>query len=359
MFMPAAIEIQNSKIARVMAQGSVRPDADYGGRMILPGFIDIHTHGAYGFDVDSGEADGLSLWAKRLPEEGVTSFLPSTTSQPTDVTVAALENIADVMAGNPVGAEILGAHLEGPMLDKKYRGAHPEACLRPPTIDLFTKMQLAAKGQIKYLTLAPEHDADFNLTRLATENGVVVSVGHSGADLGTAMLAVANGAKSFTHSFNAMSGVHHRSPGVAAALMRCYEFAEIVGDGLHVFPDIINILFKAHPRMILISDSLKIKGLSPGVYGERELRADGAAYAAGTDTMAGSAMFMNKGVKLLVREALVSIEAAILAATLHPALLLGIEARKGQIKAGNDAEIIVMDDDFNVIQTYCRGEEML
>lgn len=364
LFMPAQIEMEDGKITAVLPYGTKKPDADYGDAVISPGFIDIHTHGAFGFDADSADPDGLAHWLQKLPEEGVTGVLPSTTSQADDVTVKALANIADVRDSDPRGAHILGAHTEGPMLDETYRGAHAPEKLRRPGIELFDKYQLAARGCIKYITIAVEHDRDFALTRYASAKGVTVSIGHTGASMNTALLAVAAGAGSFTHSFNAMTGLHHRTPGVVGALMACNAFAEVIADGDHVLPNIINILFKARGnRMILVSDSLVTKGVPPGRYGQGALTIDvdehGTARLAGTSTLAGSALFINRGIELLVKQAMVSMENALLAATLYPAQALGLDHVKGRIRVGCDADITVLADDFSVVQTYCRGAAML
>lgn len=364
LFMPAQIKIENRTITALLPYGSEKADVDYGNHVISPGFIDVHTHGAYGFDVDSADADGLVHWMQKLPAEGVTGFLPSTTSQPSDVIIRALQNIADTKDKNLPGAEILGAHTEGPMLDTTYRGAHSIPKLQKPSIAEFDRYQQAARGYVRYLTLAIEHDDDFALTQYASQNGVVVSVGHSGASMDTALLAIANGASSFTHSFNGMSGLHHRTPGVVGALMACNAFAEIIGDGRHVLPNVINILFKAHNnRMILISDSLLAKGLPPGRYEQGgqgvDIDEEGTARLSGTSTLAGSSLFINQGIALLVKQAMVSLEHALLSATLYPAQVLGMEHTKGQLRVGNDADIVILDDNFDVLQTYCRGQAML
>lgn len=363
LLMPAQIRIAGEKIDAVLPYGTETADMDFGDNIISPGFIDVHTHGAYGFDVDSADPEGLVRWLQKLPEEGVTGFLPTTTSQPTEVITRAMENIVEVQARRLPGAQILGAHAEGPMLDVKYRGAHATEKLQLPSIEEFERYQQAAKGQIKYLTLAIEHDPGFALTQHASRRGVTVSIGHSGASMDTAMLAIAHGASSFTHSFNGMSGLHHRTPGVLGAVMASNVFAEIIADGHHVLSNVVNILFKTHEKMLLISDSLLIKGLAPGRYNQGgqdiEVGTDGTARIADTNTLAGSSLRINRGVELLVKQAMVPLEQALLSATLYPAQVLGLEAVKGRICAGNDADITVLAEDFSVVQTFCLGRAVL
>jgi len=363
--MKAQLHIRDGKISEVLPYGTQKPDVDYGENMLIPGLIDVHTHGAYGYAADEGTEPGLINWLEKLPEEGVTAFLPTTVTNVDEATMAALANIANVMAKKPKGAEILGAHLEGPFLDTDFRGAHETKLLKVPTVAMFDKFQEAAKGTIKYMTLATEHDEQFALTKHASQNGVVVSIGHSSARSDDAVLAIANGASCFTHSFNGMRGLHQREPGVVGALMTSNVFAELIPDGHHVHPNVMNILFKAknNSKLVLVSDSLIGKGLPAGTY-ERdgfaiEVDESGTARILGTETLAGSSLKMNMGIKLLVERSMVSIEHAILAATYYPAQVLGIEKQKGQIAAFADADLTVLDERFNVVQTYCLGEAML
>lgn len=364
-FMQAQIKIEGSKIKAVLPYGTEKEDADYKDMMVVPGFIDVHTHGAYGYSVEEGTPEGMKIWMSKLPEEGVTSFLPTTATNKKEATIAALKNIADVKEKKPSGAQIIGVHLEGPFLDSTFRGAHEPKLLRKPTVDDFKEFQEASGGNICYMTVACEHDEDYALIRYASRNGVTVSIGHSGASLEKALLAVANGASSFTHSFNGMRGIHHREPGVVGALMTSNAFAEIIPEGYHVHPNAINMLFKAknNTRIILITDSLFAKGMPKGVYelgnDKVEMDENGTARLFGTNTIAGSSLKVNLGIKLLVQKAMVSIEHAILSATFYPAQALGLEKQKGQILAGNDADLTVLDDEWNVKQTYCLGKAML
>jgi len=360
-FIPAQVHVNEGKISKITPYGESITDADYGDRMIVPGFIDIHTHGMGGYSADEPSPEGLVEWLKALPSEGVTSFLPTTTTQSMDNTIKSLKNIAAVMKQKHTGAEILGIHLEGSFLDDGYRGMHIKEHLRVPSVVEFIGYQEAADNSIKYLTVACEHDEDFSLIRYASRSGVTVSIGHSGASFETAMLALANGASSFTHSFNAMKALHHREPAVVGALMSSNAYAEIIADGYHVHPGVVKILFnaKGNSNLILVTDSIGVKGLPEGVYEisnvKISLDKNGTARNFGTDTIAGSSLRMNEGIRFLVSRASVSAENAILAATLNPARVLGIENRKGRIAYGNDADLVVLDDNFCVTAAYCMG----
>jgi N-acetylglucosamine-6-phosphate deacetylase len=362
-FIPAQIRVDNGKISKISPYGQTNPDIDYGSKLIVPGFIDIHTHGMGGYSTDDPSPEGLVRWLKALPSEGVTSFLPATTTQSRQTTINALKNIAMVKNQRHTGAEIIGIHLEGPFLDQEYKGMHMSEFLRVPSVEEFIDYQGASNNLIRYITVACEHDKDFSLIRYASRNGVTVSIGHSGADFESAMLALANGASSFTHSFNAMKALHHREPGVVGALLSSDAFAEVIADGHHVHPSVVKILFnsKNRSKIILVTDSIGVKGLPKGVYNISNVKISldehGTARNFGTNTIAGSSLRMNEGVRFLVEHASVSIEHAIIAATLNPAKAIRIEERKGQIRYGNDADLTVIDNDFSVVATYCMGKQ--
>ncbi len=363
-FLPAQIEISGDKIQRVYAYGTKSAGEDYGDMAILPGFMDIHTHGSYGFDTNDAEPDGLRDWMKRIPEEGVTSILPTTVTQMPEVLTKAVANVANVIEEGYEGAEILGIHFEGPYLDMEYKGAQPPEAIAVPSVEQFKMYQAAAKGWIKYITISPEHDADFELIRYCAAKGVVVSMGHSSATYEEALMAIANGATSMTHVYNGMTPLHHRSPGLVGAALRIRDiYGEIIGDGHHSHVGALNIFFQAkgRDRGILITDSLRAKHCPPGgdyqLGGhDIEIGLDGLARLKGTDTIAGSTLRMNKGLQVLIEEAGVPVDTAINACTLNPARCLGVDHRKGKICAGYDADLAVLDRDYNVVKTWCRGK---
>ena len=366
-FVPAQLEVADGKIVNVYPFGTKTADVDYGNKRIVPGFIDVHTHGAYGFDTNDGEPEGLRDWMRRIPEEGVTSILPTTVTQMPEVLTKAVANVAKVVEEGYEGAEILGIHFEGPYLDMEYKGVQPPEAIAKPTVEQFKMYQEAAHGMIKYITMAPEHDPEFALTKYCSQNGVVVSMGHSSASYEQALMGIANGAMSMTHVYNGMTPYHHRKPGLVGTALRVRDiYGEIICDGCHSHLAALNNFFTAKGRdySIMISDSLRAKHCPPGGNYELgghpiEIGEDGLARLKGTDTIAGSTLNINKGLRILVEEAMVPFDAALNSCTINPARVLRVDDRKGKLNAGYDADIVVLEDDYAVAQTYCKGIAML
>ncbi len=362
MFHPAIIEIENESIKRI---GDYKEDADmdYGDLRIVPGFIDIHCHGAYGFDTNDANLEGLRNWTQRIVEEGVTSFLCTTITQSYDVLSKAVQNVAEVCEKGYEGAEILGIHLEGPYLSKDYKGAQPEQFIKDADVEEFIQLQKDAKGMIKYITIAPENNKDHELIRYCSGHGVTVSLGHSGASISEAQMACANGAKCMTHVYNGMSGFHHRNNGLVTAALRMRDvYGEIICDMKHSTPEAVSIFFhaKGGHRAVMVSDALNCKGCAPGsvfYFGGNEIhvREDGSARL-NDGTLAGSTLKINEGLKNLVEVAMVPFESAINSCTSNPAELLGIADKKGYIRAGNDADIVILNDDYSIKDVYCKGK---
>lgn len=366
-FVEAQIEIKDGKIVEIYEYGKKTVDRDYGSNWILPGFIDIHCHGAYGFDTNDAEEEGLRYWVKNIVNEGVTSLLATTITQSEEVLTNALKNVAKVVKEGYEGAEILGVHFEGPYLDMKYKGAQPEQYIVKPTIAQFEKYQEAADGLIRYITMATETDEDFTLTKYCSEHGVVVSIGHSAATSDQAVQAFAHGARSMTHVYNGMTPFNHRANGLVGAAYRMKSmYGEIICDGNHSTPAALRMFFDAKGSHygIMVSDALMAKGSPAGskfIFGgnEIEIYPDGSAHLTSTKGLAGSTLNINKGLRILIEEALVPVDAAINSCTKNPAACLRIDDRKGAIKVGLDADLAVLDRDYNVLQTYCMGKEML
>ncbi len=367
LFAPLQLELEGGRIARVLPYGARTPDVDYGALRVVPGLIDLHTHGCYGFDTNDAEPEGLRHWVRHIPEEGVTALLPTTVTQMPDVLEAAVANVARVVREGYEGAEILGIHFEGPYLDMDYKGAQPPEAIAAPSVEQFERYQARAEGLIRYITLAPEHDPDHALTRHCAAHGVVVSMGHSSAGFDEALLAAAEGARSMTHVYNGMTGLHHRKPGLVGAAYRLRGvYGEIIPDGCHSHPAALYqfLTAKGPDYSILVSDSLRVKSCPPGGHYQLgghdiEVGPDGLARLKGTDTIAGSTLHLNQGLRIAVEEAGVPFETALNACTVNPARCLGVDGRKGRLCAGHDADIAVLEDDYRVRQTYCRGRAML
>jgi len=361
-FSEAAIAMDNGVISDILPYDTAA-DTDFGDARIVPGFIDIHTHGAFGIDTNTASPEELLRWGKMLPREGVTAFLPTTITDTVENLSSALSSVAKA-TGKGGGAEILGAHLEGPFIDGAHRGAHPEELILPPSVQLFSELQQAAEGCIRVVTLAPEREGGEELVRFLQKNGIAASIGHSGCSYDEALAAIEWGALGMTHVYNGMSPMHHRDPGLLGATLSLPDiYGEIIADGLHCHPAAAAIFYRCkdahHP--IMITDSLAPKGCKAGegyrVGGEDvTLGEDGLARISGSATIAGSTLFMNEGLRNMVEKAGVPFSAALASCTENPAAYLGISHRKGSIAEGLDADIAVLAEDYTVLAAFCRGK---
>ncbi|MCB7488593.1 N-acetylglucosamine-6-phosphate deacetylase [Faecalibacillus faecis] len=362
-FTPAQLELEDGIIKEIYPYNEKEVTKDYGDLRILPGFIDIHCHGAYGFDTNDANPEGLRKWAKGIVDEGVTSFLATTLTQSEEVLTNAVSNVAKVVEEGYEGAEILGIHFEGPYLNKAHKGAQPEEYCVKPNIEQFKRYQKAAHGLIKYITMAVENDEDFTLTKYCSQNNVVVSIGHSNATYEQAVQAYAHGARSMTHVYNAMAPFTHRANGLVGGALRIRNmYGEIICDGNHSTLAALNNFFtsKGPDYSVMITDSLMCKGFPVGTkfdFGGQEvvIYPDGSAHLVEAGNLAGSTLNVNKGLKILIEDALVPVNYAINACTSNPARCLHVDDRKGTIGVGYDADLVVLDRDYEVVQTYCKG----
>ena len=362
-FTPAQLELEDGIIKEIYPYNEKEVTKDYGDLRILPGFIDIHCHGAYGFDTNDANPEGLRKWAKGIVDEGVTSFLATTLTQSEEILTNAVSNVAKVVEEGYEGAEILGIHFEGPYLNKAHKGAQPEEYCIKPNIEQFKRYQKAAHGLIKYITMAVENDEDYALTKYCSQNNVVVSIGHSNATYEQAVQAYAHGARSMTHVYNAMTPFTHRANGLVGGALRIRNmYGEIICDGNHSTLAALNNFFtsKGPDYSIMITDSLMCKGFPVGTkfdFGGQEvvIYPDGSAHLVEAGNLAGSTLNVNKGLKILIEDALVPVNYAINACTSNPARCLHVDDRKGTIGVGYDADLVVLDRDYEVVQTYCKG----
>jgi len=362
-FTPAQLELEDGIIKEIYPYNEKEVTKDYGDLRILPGFIDIHCHGAYGFDTNDANPEGLRKWAKGIVDEGVTSFLATTLTQSEEVLTNAVSNVAKVVEEGYEGAEILGIHFEGPYLNKAHKGAQPEEYCVKPDVEQFKKYQKAAHGLIKYITMAVENDEDYALTKYCSQNNVVVSIGHSNATYEQAVQAYGHGARSMTHVYNAMTPFTHRANGLVGGALRIRNmYGEIICDGNHSTLAALNNFFtsKGPDYSIMITDSLMCKGFPVGTkfdFGGQEviIYPDGSAHLVEAGNLAGSTLNVNKGLKILIEDALVPVNYAINACTSNPARCLHVDDRKGTIGVGYDADLVVLDRDYEVVQTYCKG----
>lgn len=329
---------------------------------LLPGMIDVHIHGANGADTMDATPEALDVMAEALPREGTTSFLATTITQDSQLLEKAIKNAGDYIQSNdhPRRAEALGIHLEGPFLNAKRAGAQPQHAILDPNINLFQKWNELAQGTIKLVTLAPEKEGGAELVRYLCEQGIVASIGHSDATYEEVFEAVENGATHATHLFNGMRGLHHREPGVVGAvLLSDHLKAEIIADGHHVRPEMIKLAYKQKrdEGMILITDAMRAKCMKNGRYdlGGQDVDVKDGKALLENGTLAGSVLSMNDALRNIQTYTGCTLESAVKMAAENPAKQLGVFDRKGSIAVGKDADFILLDEDGDVVMTFCKG----
>ena len=343
-----------------------RPDVELTDGFLLPGFVDLQVNGYYGVELGDADPSGWATVARRLPETGTTAFLPTFITSPVDETIASLRRAAAFvpgMATSPVGARVLGVHLEGPFIAMKRRGAHNPAWIvspDPATIDAFLD---AGSGLVRVLTLAPEIDGAMAAIKQLTGAGVLVSVGHSDATAQQVSAAAMSGARMVTHLFNAQRPLHHREPGVVGqALADTRLVSGLIADLHHVVGQIAALAFTAAPgRIFLVTDAAACAGMPQGRYilgGEPiELaEGDGTPPVRADGTLAGSVLRMDSAVANMVAIG-VGLADAVAAATRIPADLVG-RPDLGRIASGAAADLTWLNDDLRTVATWIGGQQV-
>jgi len=331
----------------------------------VPGFIDEHTHGGYGIDVMDTDYEGLRNLTNKLPGEGVTAFLPTTMTASLKKIREAIDNTLKVKNHNDnnevVGAEIIGLHLEGPFINKKYKGAQAEDYILTPDSEIMKELIKHSHNKIKKVTYAPELDNEFEFIKCLTNNNIIPSVGHSDGTFSQIEIAVEKGLSSVTHFHNGQSPHHHREPGVVTAGFTFDELGvEIICDGIHLHKDTIKAVYKIKGRekIILITDSMEAKGLKDGEYklgGQKVIKVGNEARLEDT-TLAGSCLTMIDAVKNIIKFTGCTLEDAVTMASTNPARNLNILHRKGSLDKGKDCDIVILDNKYNIIKTLCKGK---
>jgi N-acetylglucosamine-6-phosphate deacetylase len=352
---------------RIAATGRLGVDAppraastiDLAGRTLTPGFIDLHGHGGGGAAFDNGAEEIAAALAVHRAH-GTTRSVISLVANPIAEVLTSLELVATLAENDPL---IAGAHLEGPFLAIGRRGAHSPEFLSEPNPETVDRLLEAGRGAIRQITIAPELPGAIEAIRRFVASGVVVAVGHTEADERVAREAFDAGATLVTHAFNAMRGIHHRDPGpIAAAFDDDRVNLELVVDGVHVHPSIVHMTFKAAPhRVALVTDAMAAAGAPDGHYMLGSLDVDvrgGIAHLAGTSTIAGSTLTQDVALRTAIAVAGVCEVAAIEALTLTPARVLGREAEWGRLGAGFAADLVVLDDEWNVEHVWTAGVKL-
>ena len=329
---------------------------DAEGGYISPGFIDLHIHGYLGKDVCDANVDSIRTIAGGIVENGVTGFLPTTMTVDMKVIEGALDACREVKNGGEYyGSTILGVHAEGPFISASKKGAQDERYILKPNAD-FVK---ANEDIIKIITLAPEEDKDFaEIKKMAEETDVVVSMGHTSADYKAAMESTRNGVKHATHLFNAMTPMTHRAPGVVGAALNSDVTCELIVDTYHVDPALYEMVYKMKGRKLcFITDCLPAGGLPEGEYtlGGAKIIYKNNLCKLEDGTIAGSVLKLNKGVWNVYTNTSIPLYECVNCATLNPANAIGVADKKGSIEVGKDADIVILDNEFNVKKTIIGG----
>lgn len=329
----------------------------------IPGFIDIHIHGAGGRDIMEGDVDALGVVTRKVAEFGTTSLLATTVTAAPDDTVRAAAGISLYItqqhAAKESRAEVLGIHFEGPFISKERRGVHPVEWIQPPSQDLLNRFLQAAEGKARLITIAPEVLGAAPCIEAARKAGLVVSVGHTDANYEQTRFAISRGARSATHTYNAMRPFTHRDPGVIGAVLTSPEInAELIADGVHVEEGAMKLLLKAkgYERVTLVSDGLSATGMPDGRYmlGGFEVTVTNGVCRNAAGILAGSTLTLDRALRNIVNLG-VPLADAVRMLTLNPATLLGIEFKKGALRVGADADVLLLDQSLRVTDVWARG----
>lgn len=349
--------IPASRNGRACAREGADPDAIY----ILPGLVDIHTHGNSGCDFSDGDPEGLRRMGKYLAHNGITSFAPASMTLPYEKLAAAFRTAADYGNSRPAdGAKIAGIHMEGPYFSEKKKGAQNGAYLRRPDAEGFFALQAGCGHLIRIVDIAPELEGSEDFIRRVSPD-CRVSVAHTDASYEEALAAFEAGASHLTHLFNAMPPIHHRNPGViGAASERESVAAELICDGLHVHPSAVRMAFRLFPgRICLISDALRCCGMPDGDYelGGQQVTLKNGQARLPDGNLAGAVKNLYEDMVNAIRFG-IRPEEAVLAATLNPAKEVGIAEETGSLDEGKKADLVICDAGWNLKQVYIDGKRV-
>jgi N-acetylglucosamine-6-phosphate deacetylase len=360
-----AVLVEDDMIVEVGKSSDVKiPEGykviDVSGKTVTPGFVDLLCHGGGGYGFADENDESIEKVSEYFASKGTTSILASLFAKPREKLLADLRRVADYIESNP-RSNVKGVHMEGPYLNKQLKGAMNEEYLWTPSVESFEAMWEASKGWIKIMTIAPELPGAYEVMRAAAKKGVVLSIGHSMASYEQIEVAIDNGAAHVTHMFNAMKPLHHREPSIAlAALLRNELKIELIADKLHVHPAVMELLLKLKgPNGIfLITDSIRAGGMHEGEYefaDQKIFMKEKKAYLP-DGTLAGSTLTLNMAIKNMVTTANAKITDAVRMASLNGAKNIRAGLRKGILGVGKQADIVVMDDEFEVEMTVIKGD---
>ncbi|MEG1312082.1 MAG: N-acetylglucosamine-6-phosphate deacetylase [Romboutsia sp.] len=330
---------------------------DAKGKYISPGFIDIHIHGNMGKDTMDASEDSIVTIAESIARHGVSSFLPTTMTMGKESIYNALDVVEKLVGVGENRSEILGVHLEGPFINSKYKGAQNDEFIINPSYEFIEKY----KNLIKVITYAPENDNNYEFTKEIVKNtDIALSIGHSKATFKQAREAINFGARNITHTFNGMTPLNHRNPGIVGAALTSNAYCEIIADTIHISADLFQFILdnKGEDKIVLITDSIEAGGMDDGEYslgGQKVIVKDNQARLE-SGSLAGSVMPLNKMIYNFLNNTDLDIRKVVKLASLNPAKTIGVDKIKGSIEIGKDADITIIDEDVNCYMTINKGK---
>jgi len=364
------IVVEGTRIAAIGHRDEMRLPADAvdfvaTGMTVVPGFVDVHIHGAGGHDVMEGDARALDRITSTVARHGTTSMVATTVTAPVEDTCRSLQGIARYIRAHEsaepdhLTAEILGIHLEGPFISKARRGVHPPDALARPSLETLGKFIEAADGLVKIVTVAPELPGALELIAAAVAAKIVAAVGHTDADYDQARAAIHAGARHAVHMYNAMRPFEHRDPGIVGAILTDPEVtAEVIADLVHVAGPAIQVLIgtKGFDTVLLVSDGIAATGMPDGKYrlGNFEVSVKDGVARNGEGKLAGSTLTLDRALRNVVALG-VPLQDAVRMATVLPARRLGLAGKKGIIAVGADADLVALTSDLRVAGVMTRG----
>ncbi len=363
-FQDVNLLIKDEKIAQFVDKEEIPKNAkcyDVKGKYLVPGFIDVHTHGAVNVDVNAATAEDLEKISHYFATQGTTAWLCSILTDSKEQTLWCINQFKEHKKMESNGAELFGIHLEGPFLAAEYKGAMPENLLRDADLELLSEYQETAEGDIHYITVSPEVAGVADNIEKMTELGLVVSLGHSGADYDTTMKCIYSGATAATHTFNAMKLMHQHYPAISGAVLESDVYCEAICDGRHLHPGMVRLLLKTKgmDKVVAVSDSIMATGLPDGNYklGVNDVTViDGDARLTIGGTRAGSTLTTGKALRNLLEFTKKPLEEIIDLLTKNPAKMLGIYEERGSIDLNKIADLVVLDEKYEIVDTFVRGK---